>query len=105
MTIKLVVLYPHPIDADEFERLYVGKHLPLMRELVGPGVPLPTYRTIGSGERQPPFYRVAEIHFRSMDHFNEFTGSGRSKIGHESSVKVSTGGKPIYLVCEEQESI
>lgn len=105
MSIKLVVLYPQPTDVEAFERRYIGQHMPLMRELVGPDVPLPTYRTIGFGNRQPPFYRVAEIHFRNMAHFNEFTDSGKSKIGHESSVKVSTGGKPIYLVCEEQAPI
>lgn len=55
--------------------------------------------------RPAPYYRVAEIHFRDRTHLDEFTGSGKSRVGHESSVKVSTGGTPIYMVCEEQEPI
>ena len=105
MTIKLIVLYPHPKNTEEFERQYIGKHLPLMRELVGPGVPLPTYLTRGSPDQPAPYYRVAEIHSRDSRHFDEFTQSGRSGIGHESSVAVSTGGKPTYLVCDEQQAI
>jgi uncharacterized protein (TIGR02118 family) len=99
--VKLVVLYPNPVDPEAFERYYTAEHLPLMRRLVGPDVPLPTYKTV-----QPaPYYRVAEIHFRDRTHFDEFVGSGKSRIGSESAKRVSTGGKPITFLCEEQPKI
>ena len=41
MTAKLLVLYPKAADPDAFEKRYHGQHMPLMRELVGPDVPLP----------------------------------------------------------------
>jgi uncharacterized protein (TIGR02118 family) len=103
MPVKLVVLYPHPRDAQEFERQYLGKHLPLMRELLGPDVRLPTYLTVGAPDR--PFYRVAEIHFGEMERLNEFVRSGKAAIGSKSAHEVSTGGPPVTLVCEEQGPI
>jgi uncharacterized protein (TIGR02118 family) len=105
MTIKLVVLYPRPEDEAEFEREYVGKHLPLMRELVGPDVPLPTYRTVDTPGRPAQYYRVAEIHFPDMPSFQAFAQSDRGRLGRESSLRVSSGGKPTFLVCEEQEQV
>jgi uncharacterized protein (TIGR02118 family) len=105
MKVKLVVLYPHPANVEKFEKIYNAKHMPLMRELVGSSVPLPTCLTVSTPERPAPYYRIAEIHFRDEDHFNEFISSGKSKIGRDSSVEVSTGGKPIYLVCREQPEI
>lgn len=101
MMVKLVVLYPHPIDEDEFEERYVHEHLPLMNRLVGSGTIL-TYRTVGASRNPPAFYRIAEIHFRDIDQFNQFVESGNSKIGRDSSVNVSTGGEPTFLLCRQE---
>jgi uncharacterized protein (TIGR02118 family) len=105
MTVKLVVLYPHPKDEAEFERQYVQKHLPLMRKLAGPDIPLPTYRTIETPERPAPYYRVAEIHFPNRQRFDAFVQAPENAVGRKSSLEVSTGGKPIFLVCEQQPEI
>lgn len=105
MTVKLLVLYPHPADKDEFEQKYVGKHLPLMRALVGPDVPLPTYRTLARGGRPAAYYRVAEIHFDDMEHLEAFARSEKARIGRESAIEVSSGGAPILLVCQPQSEI
>jgi uncharacterized protein (TIGR02118 family) len=103
MAVKLLVLYPHPKDEDEFERVYNGEHLPLMRRLVGPGVPLLTYRTVGAPDRS--YYRTAEIHFEDMAHFTRFLQSDPKGTGRASAEKVSTGGPPVFLVCEEQKRV
>lgn len=101
MTIKLVVLYPHPIDEDEFEERYVHEHLPLMNRLVG-SAEIQTYRTVSVSRNPPAFYRIAEIHFRDIDQFNHFVESGNSKIGRDSSLNVSTGGEPTFLLCRQE---
>jgi uncharacterized protein (TIGR02118 family) len=100
--IKIVVLYPQPTDPEAFEQQYVKHHLPLMRQLLGPDVPLPTFKPDHSAERPAPFYRLAEIHFRDRAQLAEFVRSGKAAIGGESSERVSTGGKPTVLVCEER---
>jgi len=102
MAIKIVVLYPHPVDPEAFDRYYIGHHLPLMRELLGPGIALPTFKTVPRGSQLGPYYRMAEIHFPSQAVFDEFVQSGRAKIGSDSAVQASTGGKPVTLVCVEQ---
>ncbi len=99
MAVKLVVLYPHPTDREEFERRYAGSHLPLMR-----GERVSTYRTIDTPEGKAPYYRVADIHFRDMQHFQEFAQSEKARVALESSVAVSTGGRPVFLLCGEQEA-
>lgn len=105
MTVKLVVLYPHPLDVEQFEQDYNQHHLVLMRELVGPDVPLPTYKVISPKEGSSPYYRVAEIHFNDRARLQEFATSEKAQIGKASSEKVSTGGKPILLICDEQAPV
>ena len=105
MSVKLVVLYPPPIDEEEFERRYVGEHLPLMRTLLGPDVPLPTYRILSPAGGAGPYYRVAEIHFRDAGELQRFARSEGAERGRASSVAVSTGGPPLLLVCEQQPDV
>jgi uncharacterized protein (TIGR02118 family) len=102
MTLKLVILYPHPPDPEEFDRYYIDHHLPLMRQLLGPDIALQTYKTWPPGENAGPYYRTAEIHFPDRAAFDDFVQSGRSKKGHDSAMRVSTGGKPLTLICIEQ---
>ena len=103
MSIKLLLLYPQPADAAAFDRYYVEEHLPLMRRLVGNDIALPTYKTQPRGAALEPYYRVAEIVFPSRGAFDDFVASGRAKTGWESACRVSTGGRPISLVCVAQD--
>jgi uncharacterized protein (TIGR02118 family) len=100
MSVKLVVLYPQPMNIEEFERRYHAEHLPLMRSLVGPNVPLPTYRVRVISNTNAPYYRIAEIHFADLERFRAFVDSDGSGRGRASSLEVSTGGLPTFLVCE-----
>jgi uncharacterized protein (TIGR02118 family) len=101
--IKLVVLYPHPIDPEAFEAYYLSQHVPLMY-----GFQVATYRTLAAPavapEGKTPFYRVAEIPFRDVTHFNEFMQSEQAKVAVESAMKVSTGGPPVFVLCGEPDA-
>jgi uncharacterized protein (TIGR02118 family) len=105
MNVKVIVLYPPPLDVEAFESEYVGRHLPLMRQLLGPDIPLPTFRIVSSEQRPAAHYRLAEIHFESQTQLDEFVHSGRGQVAGESSRRVSTGGKPLVAVCVKQEEI
>jgi hypothetical protein len=50
-------------------------------------------------------YRIAEVHFSSMDDLNKCVESegGQEVIAH--AAKISTGGPPILLVCEEDSKV
>ena len=98
MSIKLVVLYPRPIDESVFERMYHGQHIPLMRSLIAPASRVRTYRV-----RMPessPFYRMAEVDFDDLAEFDAFARSDGSKGARRSAQQVSTGGEPWTLICE-----
>ena len=53
----------------------------------------------------PPYYRIAELHFRSMDDLKSAAGSstGQEAVGH--AMEISTGGPPIFLIAEEEEPL
>jgi uncharacterized protein (TIGR02118 family) len=98
VTIKLVVLYPQPIDEEVFEQIYHGQHMPLMRRLITPAERTPTYRVRLPADA--PFYRMAEVHFDCLAELEAFATSEAGKGARHSSSAVSTGGKPLVLVCE-----
>ena len=100
MSVKLVVLYPKPTDPEAFESYYHSQHLPLMRRLVGPDIPLPTYRVTANFGAEPPFYRVAEIHFPDRSRLDAFLRADPSGVGRASAIKVSSGGLPSFFLCE-----
>jgi uncharacterized protein (TIGR02118 family) len=102
MPAKLVMLYPHPTDPERFEADYHGRHMPLMRQLVGPDRPLPTGR-VQQGRTPAPFYRMAEVPFASEAELLEFVRSDAARRGHASSTAVSTGGPPLALLVVEDE--
>jgi uncharacterized protein (TIGR02118 family) len=99
MTAKLLVLYPQPLDPSAFETYYHAQHMPLMREHVIPGVALPTYRILPVADETPAFYRCAEIPFASLEELQAFVRSERARTGSESAIRVSTGGRPVLLLC------
>ena len=103
MTVKLLVLYPRPVEPEMFERGYHGQHMPLMRRLVGPDIPLPTFSTFHPGGAEPAFYRLAEIHFPGESALIEYLRSENRAVGQRSSKALSTGGAPIVLFCRPDE--
>jgi uncharacterized protein (TIGR02118 family) len=98
VSIKLLVLYPRPIDEEVFEQIYHDQHMPLMRRLITPAGRTPTYRVRLPADA--PFYRMAEVHFDCLTDLEAFATSEEGKRARHSSAAVSTGGKPLVLVCE-----
>jgi uncharacterized protein (TIGR02118 family) len=99
MKIKVIVLYPEPVDAAAFEAGYHGHHMPMMRRIVGDPASVPTHKVLGpQGER--PFYRMAEILFPDRAALDAFAASEDARIARQSSEALSTGGKPIVFVCK-----
>ena len=99
MSVKLIVLYPRPIDEHVFERKYHGQHMPLMRSLIAPTSRLRTHRV-----RVPdnaPFYRMAEVDFDDVAQLDAFARSEGGKGARRSASELSTGGEPWTLVCEQ----
>jgi len=58
-------------------------------------------KVLSSPQGTPPFYRIAEVYFPSMQALQECAASegGKQTVAH--AVSISSGGAPIFLIAEE----
>ena len=103
MPAKLIMLYPTPKDPAEFERRYHAEHMPLMRRLVGPDVPLPTWKVHPKVAELTGIYRVSEIVFPDRASLEAALAPGRIEEGRRSAERLSTGGPPTALIVNQDE--
>lgn len=103
---KIIVMYPRPTDTRTFDKEYTERHVPLALDSFGGLVKLVPTRVVGTASGDAaPYYRIAELHFRSMDDLKKAAGSstGQEAVGH--AMEISTGGSPIFLVAEEDDPL
>jgi len=100
--VKFIVIYPRPTDIEAFEKVYQDEHVPMALEKLSGKTKFVTTKVLASPQGIPPFYRVAEIHFPSMEALEACAASAGAKETLAHAVSISTGGKPIFLVAEEQ---
>ena len=100
--VKLIVIYPRPKDVDAFEKIYQTEHVPMaVAKLAGKSKVVAT-KMLGSPQGLPPFHRIAEVYFPSMQALEACAASEGGKETLANAVKISTGGAPIFLVAEEE---
>ena len=100
---KIVVIYPTPRDVTTFERAYTQDHGPMVTPQNFKGLTrFVASKVVGTPDGSPPpFYRVAELHFPSMEALQAAAASPSAQKVVAHAVSISTGGKPIVLVAEE----
>lgn len=102
MPVKLVVIYPPPNDIQAFERVYYRDHVPMaVKKLVGK-TRIVASRVVSSPQGKPSIYRIAEIHFPSMEALEACAASEGGQQTLANAVAISSGGAPIILVAEEE---
>lgn len=99
---KLLVIYPRPTDVDAFEKIYTEEHLPLAAEKISGKTKVVLAKVTGSPGGDPPFYRIAEIHYPSLDALNESLASAGTQEAAAHAQSISTGGPITILVCDEE---
>jgi uncharacterized protein (TIGR02118 family) len=99
---KLVVMYPRPKDVEAFEKVYHNEHVPMAVAKLRGKTKLVATRILASPQGIPPFYRIAEVHFPSMEALQACAASegGKETLAHAASI--SSGGAPIFLIAEEE---
>jgi uncharacterized protein (TIGR02118 family) len=104
-SVKIVVIYPRPHDEAAFERAYKEEHIPLVEQKLKGITRLVLTKVNGSPQGKVAAYRIAEVHFPSMEDLNKSIESepGQEVIAHAQ--KISSGGPPIMLVCEEESFV
>jgi len=100
--VKLVVIYPQPKDIHAFEKIYQNEHVPLAAAKLGGKTKIVATKILGSPQGTPPFYRIAEVYFSSMQALEACAASEGGKQALARAVKISSGGVPIFVVAEEE---
>jgi uncharacterized protein (TIGR02118 family) len=100
--VKFMVIYPRPTDIEAFEKLYQKEHVPMAVTKMAGKTKLVATKILGSPQGTPPFYRIAEIYFPSMEALNACAASEGAKETLAHAVSISTGGRPIFLIAEEE---
>ena len=100
--VKLIVMYPRPKDINAFEKLYQSEHVPMAVEKLGGKTKFVATKITASPQGTPQFYRIAEVHFPSMEALQACAASagGKETLGH--ATKISSGGPPVVMIAEEE---
>lgn len=77
--VKFMVIYPRPTDIDAFEKVYQDEYVPMAVEKLVGKTKLVATKVLASPQGIPPFYRIAEIHFPSIETLEACTGSAMVK--------------------------
>ncbi len=101
---KVIVLYPSPRDVSTFERAYTQDHVPMVTTQNFKGIQkFVASKVVGTADGSaPPFYRIAELHFPSMEVLQAAAASAPAQQVVAHAVSISSGGKPVFLVAEEE---
>ncbi|HXG92506.1 MAG TPA: EthD family reductase [Blastocatellia bacterium] len=101
--VKILVIYPRPTDVDAFEKAYIEEHVPLAKAKIKGVTKFVATRVIGAPDGStPPFYRIAELHFASMDALQQSASSPETQEAVKHAFEISTGGSPVIMVAEEE---
>jgi uncharacterized protein (TIGR02118 family) len=100
--VKLVVIYPRPTNVEAFENVYQNEHVPLAVAKLSGKTKIVATKILGSPQGTPPFYRIAEVYFPSMQALESCASSAGGKEALAHAVKISSGGTPIFLIAEEE---
>ena len=103
---KLVVIYPYPADVDSFEKAYVNDHLPLAKEKIKGLTKFVATKVVGTPDgRTAAFYRIAELHFPTIEALKESASSAEAQEVVAHAISISTGGMPVFLIAEEETTM
>jgi uncharacterized protein (TIGR02118 family) len=95
-------MYPRPKDIDAFEKFYQTEHVPMAVQKLTGKTKLVATKVTASPQGTPPYYRIAEVHFPSMEALQACAASagGQETIGH--AMRISSGGPPVIMIAEEE---
>lgn len=94
--VKLVVLYGHPTDPEEFDRYFAGVHMPLAERI--PGVVDITYGHVTSADdAAAPFYLAAEVTFDSVADLHSGMSSPQGQATAADVAEFATGGATNFI--------
>ena len=98
--VKLIVLYPHPTDAAQFDRDYQD-HLKLLHakmQIPEDVRPYTVTRFIETPQGKPAYYQMYTFPFPSAEALLQAAGTPEMQELGADAARISTGGPPVMLV-------
>lgn len=99
---KLIVAYRQPKDVEAFKAVYQNEHVPLALANLEGKTKMVSTKTVQTPQGMPAFYRIAEVHFPSLEALQRCAESAGGKETLAHAVKISSGGPPVIIVAEEE---
>jgi len=98
--LQLMVLYPQPKDAQQFEEDY-AKHIALFHEKTGlptTAKPYTVTKFLPTPEGNPAFYQLFSMPFDSPETLQAaMSSAGMQEVAKDAN-RISTGGAPTILI-------
>ena len=95
--VRVTALYGHPENLEAFEENYVSTHTPLVLNI-------PNVQRFDRGKviatpdgSEPPYYRVADIWFESMEQLQSGLGSPQGQEATQDLQNLATGGVTLLI--------
>ena len=98
---KLIVAYPQPKDVEAFDAVYQNEHVSLAVANLAGKTKIVSTKILQSPQGTPPLYRIAEVHFPSMEALQQCAESAGGKETLAHAARISSGGPPVIMIAEE----
>jgi len=98
--VKLVVIYPRPKDIEVFEKLYQEEHVPMAVEKLSGKTKFIATKVVATPDgTPPPFYRIAEVYFPSLEALQACAQSdgGKETVGRDRNAARATLGNSLAV--------
>ncbi|MGA2129979.1 MAG: EthD family reductase [Xanthobacteraceae bacterium] len=95
--VKITVLYGTPKSPDDFEKYYLGTHMPMVYKISGIKRTELAKCISPPGAPPPPFYRVTELWFDSPEAMQKVMATPEMKKVGEDVPNFASGGATILV--------
>jgi uncharacterized protein (TIGR02118 family) len=102
MAAHLLVLYPRPKNAEEFDRAYREEHLPYAGPRLEGATSVVTKRVVGPSYALPPYHLISDVTFPTIESLKAcaMSSPGKEALAHATSI--SSGGAPTMVVVVDE---
>ena len=104
MAAHLLILYPIPRNADDFDRAYREEHLPYAGPRLEGSTGVVTKRVVGPAFTPPPYYLISDVSFPTIDALKACAGSAGGKEALTHAASISSGGAPVIVAVVDDNS-
>ena len=98
MAAHLLVLYPHPKDAETFDRAYREEHLPYAGPRLKGATGVATRRVVGAAAPPSPWHLISDVSFPDLEALQACAGSSGGREALEHAASISSGGAPTVVM-------